>query len=324
MPGLYFLSLRDVNSDGIGVTSAEIYELPDIQPATSWPALSRSDLKWVSWEDVKYVFHGKRVCFIVHGFNVNVDHGMKAGGPMAQEFENEGIFSALDISSADIVVTVLWPGDGFIVTSWFSAVTNTRDAGRKFSDLLISSAFGATSVSFVTHSLGARLVLETIMRTVDRVGAFPIEDAIFTAAAIADKTLDDERYASAVAALKRIIILSSPKDDVLSSWFVAGDQIENFLWGNYRGNGRAMGLQGPRFRENSKARKKTFWYEINARQKHLHGDYMPHGWERNTVPQNGWSEKREGVATFVENILDDVPLSVSIPWIENKTGKLSP
>ena len=33
------------------------------------------------------LFRNKRVCFVVHGFNVSVDHGVKGAGPAAQEFE---------------------------------------------------------------------------------------------------------------------------------------------------------------------------------------------------------------------------------------------
>ena len=67
----------------------------------------------------------------MHGFNANVDHGVKGGGPAAQEFEALGYCRALQITGADLVVPVLWPGDGFIVTSWFTAIPNADNATDK-------------------------------------------------------------------------------------------------------------------------------------------------------------------------------------------------
>ena len=164
MADIYYLSLRDIASSSIGVTTAEVYHLPNVNPGTSWPAVKLSGANWVSWDQVPELFRNKRVCFLVHGFNANVDHGVKGGGPAAQEFEAFGVF-AMRMTGADMVVPVLWPGDGFIVTSWFTANGNVASAGARFAEFLTSRAFQASEVSFLTHSLGARLILETMRQT---------------------------------------------------------------------------------------------------------------------------------------------------------------
>ncbi len=321
MSDLFYLSLRDIATSSTGVTAAHVYRLADVDRNTAWPQARLTGADWVPWDQVGEVFRGKRVCFVIHGFNVNVDHGVKGGGPAAQEFEALG-YLAMKITAADLVVPVLWPGDGFIVTSWFKAIDHATTTGGRFAEFLVSSAFQAADVSFVTHSLGARAMLETVRQTIARQPDFPFDTAVTMAAAVADNTLDNPRYAGAVAALRRIVVLSSTKDSILSGVFVPGDLIENALWWGYGGNGRALGRFGPAFKAASPFPGKTEWYAIRPEKDQGHGDYLPAGWDAGAEFANGWSDKRIAVGGFVETLIDSHPPDAgSQDWATDNTGR---
>jgi hypothetical protein len=327
MADLFYLSLREIDTTSTAVTPGHIYRQANVNPATVWSAARLTGADWVPWDQIAGVFRNKRVCFVVHGFNVSVDHGVKGSGPAAQEFEALGQF-ALQMTNADLVVPVLWPGDGLILTSWFTAIPHSITAGGRFAELLVSSVFTASEVSFVTHSLGARVVLETVQQTLQKRANYPFDTAIFTAAAVADTTLDHPRYAAAVAGLRRIVILSSTQDTILSGVFVPGDIVENALWWDYRGNGRALGRFGPAFKAGSTVPGRTEWYAIRPPQGddptdkgQDHGDYFPEGWHVTPLP-NGWSDKRRKVGEFVDDVVDLDPFPASLqPWATDNTGR---
>jgi hypothetical protein len=321
MGDLYYLSLRDIASSSTGVTAAQVYRLRDVAAGTIWPLARLTGADWVPWDQSPQVFRGKRVCFVVHGFNVNVDHGVKGGGPTAQEFEDLGTL-AMRMTDADLVIPVLWPGDGFIVTSWFKAIDHVNSAGARFAEFLVSSAFQASEVSFLTHSLGARLMLEAVRHTLGKRPTYPFDTAVMMAAAVADNTLDNKRYADAVRGLRRIVVLSSTKDTVLSGVFVAGDIIENALWWDYGGNGRALGRFGPAFKPDSPFPAKTEWYAIRPGMGQNHGDYLPNGWEVKPGAPNGWAPKQVAVGRFVEDLVDihDFP-DAADDWATDNTAR---
>ena len=66
------------------------------------------------------------------------------------------------MTGADLVIPVLWPGDGFIGWSYLTATQHSKATGARFATFLASAAFTAAEVSFISHSLGARVVLETV------------------------------------------------------------------------------------------------------------------------------------------------------------------
>lgn len=330
MGQIYYLSFRDIGSDSTGVTAGEIYRRP-VDPKTDWTPEQLTGADWVPWDEVAGVFRRKRVCFIVHGFNVPLDHGVKTGGPAAQEYEALGEL-AVRMTGADMVVPVLWPGDGFIAWSYFTAFTHCKTTGARFADFLLSRAFSPDEVSFVSHSLGARVVLEGVSQAVQRVTppqALQFGLAIMAAAAVDDNVLDTGAYQAGLAALPRVVVLSSMDDTVLDRWFVLGDAIEGALWDDYRdaggGDGRALGRFGPTFVDGSTVRGKTEWYEITDGQDH--GDYLPEAYGDPSPPPyvNGWSDKRERVARFCDGIVANKPLSsVLAGKFHDRTARFRP
>ena len=307
---LYFLSFRDIAAPGsLGVTAGEVYALTPMTAKVDWRKAELTGAQWVPWAQVSEVFRDKRVCFVIHGFNVPLSDGVRGGGPMAQEFEGLGI-RALKIAAADVVVPVLWPGDGIQGWSWLNAFHTSKTAGARFSDFLISSAFQAAEVSFISHSLGARVVLETVKQTLARRPGFAFDTAVLTAAAIDDNALDDPEYAPATNGLRRIVVLSSMKDTVLQTWFTIGSAIEGALWWGYHPTTRALGRFGPAFKPGSPGPAKTEWYEVRPGIGQDHGDYLPDG--NAGLPTNGWSDKREKVGLFCQDVFDKQPFKPAL------------
>ncbi len=320
MTDLYYLSFRDIASNGLGVTSGEVYVQRDVTPATDWPHTAPSSFEWVPWAQVPELFRNKRVCFLVHGFNVPVSHAVWCEGPAAQEFEALGPLG-LKITAADLVVVVMWPGDGLIGWSWFNAIDSSKDTAGRFAEFLASSAFTASEVAFVSHSLGARVVLETVERAISLGARAAFTTAVLMAAAVHDDALDDAEYAASSARLGRIVVVSSMKDEVLAIAFGLGGFAERAMWPAIS---RALGRFGPAFKSGSRFPAKTEWYEIRPALDQGHGDYLPAGDEL-PGPPYGWSEKRRDVAILCRDLFDAQPfLPGLMGWGIDHTASFRP
>ena len=319
MPDLYYLAFRDITSTGTGVTSGEVYVQQGVTAATAWPNVQLTAKDWVPWDQVGAVFRNKRVCFLVHGFNVPVSHAIWCEGPAAQEYEALGNLG-LQITAADIVVTVMWPGDGLPGWDWFTAYTHSKDVGGKFAEFLASRAFTGSEVSFISHSLGARVVLETVAQATGVRASFGT--AVLMAAAVGDNALDLPDYAAGSAKLDRIVILSSMKDVILQVFYTAGSIAEQALWSDYDETSKALGRYGPAFAAKSKIPPKTEWYEIKPGNSQDHGDYLPDG----SGPQAWKNTKPQHVGIFCRNLFDDQPLLPDLPvdWGTDRTKSFRP
>lgn len=323
------LSFRDMSVPRRGgVTPAAIYDLSPVNAGMSWwPA---PQLRPAPWRDVTPIVDGKHVCFLVHGFNVDRDNGYTGYGAFGQELEPGGMLPGLgppplvpiDLEAAgvDVVIPVLWAGDWYLPVNYPFLLPDIRLTGRYFADLILSSATNMARVSFVTHSMGARVVFEAVQRTM--VGARaagvkpPVFDmAILTAPATSDEILDDPNYADAVAAIEEFVVVSSRADRVLSLAFPLGNRVEQAMWPNDPGANAALGRYGPRLKSGSKALGKTGWYEIPPATKQRHSDYVPEPSNPVAPYPNGWSPKRLAVGALAQAVLDGQPA----PWPPAKT-----
>jgi pimeloyl-ACP methyl ester carboxylesterase len=160
--------------------------------------------------------HGRDVLLGVHGFNVNRAEGIDH----ISHWED-----LLDVTSNEVFCGVLWPGD----SRWLPVLDypieggEAIQSGRMLAKYLNEHFSDAASLSFVSHSLGARVVLETI-RGLDR----RTRRLIMMAAAIDDDCLRDE-YHDAAAKVDRISLLASRKDKVLAAAFPIGNLIEGLI-----------------------------------------------------------------------------------------------
>jgi hypothetical protein len=306
---MYVLSFRDMSVNACaGVTAAAIYDLGGVPVTRSWwPAQSPFRYRLVDFADFAMQTRGKHVCFLVHGFNVDRDSGYSGFGAAAQEMGADGALYVqnppLDLYAPqiDFAVPLLWAGDGILPLNYPFLLGGIRSTGRYFAQFLTGAKLACDRISFVTHSMGARVVLECVQQSVVMAGQkgfkMPVVDhVIFTAGAASDEVLDDPDYAAAVDAVQNFVVVSSRADTVLSEAFPAGNAVEQALWNNDPGADDALGRYGPRLKPGSKALGKTRWFPMPAAGRDAiyappnHGDYFPKPWAPVPGYPNGWAE----------------------------------
>jgi hypothetical protein len=175
---------------------------------------------------------GRDVLIGAHGFNVDRDAGVAALSNW------EGL---LQLGPSAVFVGVLWPGDSIWLHGLdYPEETGVADqAGQLIGPFLDQNFGGAASISLVSHSLGARVVLSTIAsmkRNVKRL--------ILMAGAIDDDCLTAE-FQSVVPKVGEISVLASMKDDVLAMAFPLGNLAGGILDVGHPWLREALGRGGP-------------------------------------------------------------------------------
>lgn len=177
---------------------------------------------------------GRDVLLGTHGFNVNRGDGIYNLSHWAQW---------LNLGSNGFFVGVLWPGD----SRWLPVVdypiegNEAIKSGRLLAEYIDKNFSGANSLSFASHSLGARVVLETVrnLSSNNRLGTITL-----MAAAIDDTCLVDE-YGDVGNHIKKISVLASSCDEVLKWAFPAGNPLSGIVTrGDPYWHG-ALGRYGP-------------------------------------------------------------------------------
>ena len=97
--------------------------------------------------------------------------------------------------------------------------------GDLLAPFVVNNFAGANSLSFVSHSLGARLLLQTVTTLNKLAPALRIRQIGLMAGAINHDCLTAE-YASAAGSIGKIDILASVKDEVLAAAFPIGNVFE--------------------------------------------------------------------------------------------------
>jgi hypothetical protein len=220
--------------------------------------------------------------FLVHGFNVN---------PQEAEASYEKIFDGLPAGFRKRIqgriCRIYWPGYENILpgvpgigeaanaASYPRQIKTAKLSARLFGDFLIRlySESPTRQFIFVAHSLGCRLVLETLKYISEEKDvpefAARIEKSLLMAAAVPVKFVksDDAKLGKVVKHCKPSV-LYSPRDFVLRFAFPVGQLVEGFH--------EAVGLHGnPRHESGSE---NNFW--IDYRDTLLgHSDY----WESDKV-----------------------------------------
>ena len=203
----YFIDVRADSAGGNPVASVDaIFVRSDAQPTPS-RTLEPDLLKAVQ---------GRDVLLGTHGFHVTRSNGIDY-----LNHWNEW----LNLGPNGIFVGVLWPGDSRWVPFIDYPVEGDEaiTSGHLLAEYLTAKFAGANSLSFCSHSLGARVILETIQ---DYSGSLAMNSVTIMAGAIDDTCLNGE-YQKAAGRVGRISVLASDCDDVLKLAFPAG----NFLSG---------------------------------------------------------------------------------------------
>jgi Alpha/beta hydrolase of unknown function (DUF900) len=207
----YFIDLRADSAGGNPVASVDDVVVrtearPDPNPGQ--PLLP----------ELVQAVQGRDVLLGTHGFHVK-----RADGISNLSHWNEW----LQLGDNGVFIGVLWPGDARWVPFIDYPVEGNEaiKSGQLLAKFLDKYFVGANSISFTSHSLGARVVLETIRNISD---PSRLRTITLMAGAIDDTCLSDE-YSDAAARMSRISVLSSNCDDVLKLAFPLGNPIAGIL-----------------------------------------------------------------------------------------------
>ena len=184
-----------------------------------------------AWALPPHRIRGADILFAVHGFNVSYQGGMRVLARLEAE---------LDLPEMSFV-GVLWPGDWWV--PFINYPAEAGDAvvcGRRLAAFIDRTLQHARSLSFVSHSLGARVVLETI-KDMGRSAS----EVCLTAPAVDDNCFKLQ-YLLAGTNAARTTILSSRRDMALKLAYAMGDFAGDITYDTDSPWRAALGYHGPR------------------------------------------------------------------------------
>jgi hypothetical protein len=245
----WFLSTR---AQSVGGPVAPVKILDADRPGYS------SDLT----QELADTIRGREVFFCTHGFEVNQADGIA---------HLTYWLNKLQIGNA-VPIGILWPGD-CVVPIFVDYIVEGREAinsGKLFSAFLNAKFTGAVSLCFASHSLGARVVLQTIAGLAS---SFHVRRSLLMAAAIDDNCLIAE-YGSAANRIDEISILASTRDDVLAFAYPLGNPLQGIIDRGHPYFHAALGRTGPAQPYPPAPRLRPNW-QIPANLDYGHHDYLP-------------------------------------------------
>jgi Alpha/beta hydrolase of unknown function (DUF900) len=212
-----FLDLRA--SDAGGIPAAEVTPREAFTP--------------IPIAQMAKIVTGRDVLIGTHGFNAHRADGIA---------ELSNWEKLLSLGPNGLFIGLLWPGDA----RWTPIIDYPVEgevainSGKLLASFLNQNFLGANSLSFVSHSLGARTVLETI-----RGLTFRVSNLVLMAGAIEDDCLTDE-YRDTAQKIGAISVLASTRDEVLALAFPIGNLVEGILTPTHPFFHSAIGHLGPR------------------------------------------------------------------------------
>jgi pimeloyl-ACP methyl ester carboxylesterase len=182
--------------------------------------------------DLLGLIHGKDVLIGTHGFNVNRSDGI---------VDLSSWERLLSLPDSGMFVGLLWPGDSesLHALSYPAEPEHAMAAGAMVAAFVDSNFCNAASVSFVSHSLGARVILEAMSKL-----KLPVRRAILMAGAIGDDCLTSE-FADVPPKVAAITALASKEDGVLRWAFPLGDLAAEIIDHKHPWWESALGRFGP-------------------------------------------------------------------------------
>jgi pimeloyl-ACP methyl ester carboxylesterase len=241
----YFIDLRATPSGGICASEATVWE---------------NGTRPVATGEFATLVRARDLVLATHGFNVSRGEGVKA----LSHWE-----PICALQPACLFIGVLWPGDSrFVpVLNYPFEGDDAIACGRLLAGLLNREATGAASISLISHSLGARVVLEAA-RQLNR----KVRRLILMAGAIEDDCLVEE-YAAAARNVEKIYTLASKKDRVLQFAFPIGNPVGEIVMRGHPYFDAAIGREGPSS-PISLEQQGGAW-QIPRNWDYGHGDYLP-------------------------------------------------
>lgn len=218
-----FLDIRVSSSGGPLANAVSLYQGSSI-----------GDYQSITRQQLLASICGRNVLIGTHGFNVNRGDGiycLDTWGKLLLQFD----------SRFDVFVGLLWPGDSV----WAHGLDYpdeprvADEAGELLGPFIDELVSGSASVSFASHSLGARVVLHTVMRM-----SSPVRRVILMAGAIDDNCLTNE-FQLAAAKIGQISILASERDEILALAFPLGNLLSGIVDTGHPWWHGALGRSGP-------------------------------------------------------------------------------
>ena len=237
-----------------------------------------------------------KITFLIHGFNVSAGEGSRSLARLAE---------CLPFAQRDgALVSVLWPGDscaGALSYAWEGHDANlSAHELAKFIDLY---AAPAAELFFVSHSLGARVVMKCIDEL--RAAGRKVGRVCLMAPAIdADSLADPGVYRRPASHADKVAVLSSTKDHVLKLAYPAGDLFQAFAFFD-EASGSALGLRGSRKHDSYDVPDNIRDWRIDPERESGHGHYIPDPDSSDVARQN-----QRSAAEYANAVLrgDAVPL----------------
>lgn len=209
---------------------------------------------------------GKDILLATHGFNVDQNYGIAT----LSRWEN-----LMTLGTNMTCIGVLWPGD----STWLHGLDYPVEgnvairSGQLLAQFINQYFIDAKSLSFVSHSLGARVILETIANlNLPGKDTICVDSIVLMAGAIDDDCLTDE-YKNSVAKVNQISILASHKDDVLEFAFPIGNFLGGIVTRDHPYWHAALGREGPATIVGVNMH--SGGWEIPDNWDYGHGDYLP-------------------------------------------------
>lgn len=230
-------------------------------PTRAEPVFLDSDaairLRWVTRASVLERARERHVLIATHGYN----NGMRAGACALTRLD-----ARLALPETAVMLGVLWPGDSTLGGISYPVEKRTaEETGRNLAAFINARLGDTASLSFASHSLGARVVLETVRRL-----SRPVKSATLMAGAIERDCLTEE-YADAFAKIGIVTVLASRGDTVLRGLFPLGNLLANLLDPTANPLSKALGFEGP---QAAIGRTVPPW-QLTGSHAYRHGDYLP-------------------------------------------------
>ena len=242
-----------------------------------------------SWADLPTE---RRLVFLLHGYNVDAARG-RASLLELSDFLRGGEWG---------LVATLWPGDhGLGAISYSFEGRGADDTAAELARFVQCWAGPEARVSFVGHSLGCRVVLETVKRLIGKT-VHVDEVCLFAAAVDADSLASWDSYRSCCKRAGRVTVLSSRRDRVLKLAYPAGDLLQAFLFSE-DDFGFALGYRGPRDHKGREVPEQVAGVEIPKRFGVDHGDYFP-----SVVQEDVRRQRQRAAARFADSVLAGLPV----------------
>jgi hypothetical protein len=193
---------------------------------------SLNDYESLSLSQLLTDIRGCNVLIGTHGFHVNRADGIAC----LANWE-----SLLHLADPSVFIGLLWPGD----SSWARGLDYpvepevANNVGLLIAPFVDANFRDAASISFASHSLGARVVLQTVENM-----NLPVRRVMLMAGAIDDNCLTTE-FSGAVANIGTISALASREDDVLAALFPLGNLVGGIIAAGHPWWHSAIGRGGP-------------------------------------------------------------------------------